>query len=154
MENTGRMSALLPSVWRPVRGRIVVKMPYHAADPGSNRRWLHAHLGSRIQLTYAGGEWTVSRTHLRHVVSGLASRFGLVHVFLDYLEHQRCDIRCQEALGDDCVCQCAGENHGGADYQRDWIQVGETTLIAVDPPTRQKHTIVYADDHQRRTRRR
>lgn len=64
---------------------------------------------------------------------GLAERFGVVHVYLDYLENQRCDTRCQQALGDDCVCRCAGQYHGGASYQQAWTQVGETTLIASDP---------------------
>src|SRR5436309_274621 len=115
----------LPAVWRPVEGRIVVKMPYDPADPGGNRRWLHQYLGHRIKPQYAGGgRWSIARPHLRQVVSGLAERFGLVHVYLDYLEDHRCDVRCQEATGDDCVCQCAGQDHGGADYQRGWIQVG------------------------------
>jgi hypothetical protein len=128
-----------------VKGRIVIKMPYDPADPGGNRRWLHAHLGRRIKPQYAGGKWMIARPHLRHVVSGLAERFGFVHVYLDFLENRRCDTRCQEATGDDCVCQCAGENHGGADYQRAWMQVGETTLIDPDPPVRRRHTIVRRD---------
>jgi hypothetical protein len=127
-----------------VRGRIVVKMPYDRAEPGANRRWLHAYLGRRIRPKYVGaGKWEIARQHLKHVVEGLAERFGLVNVHLDYLENQRCDVRCQEATGDDCVCQCAGENHGGSAYQRDWIQVGDTTLINRRPRTMRRHTVVY-----------
>lgn len=60
----------------------------------------------------------------------------------DYLEQQRCDTRCQQARGDDCVCQCAGQHHGGADYQRNWIQVGDTTLVDRDPDIRRVYKIV------------
>jgi hypothetical protein len=67
-----------------------------------------------------------------------------MHIFMDYLENQQCDTRCRDAHGDDCVCQCTGENHGGTDYQRDWIQVGQTTLIALNPRTRRRHVIVRA----------
>ncbi|WP_239153510.1 hypothetical protein [Virgisporangium aliadipatigenens] len=135
----------LSAVWRPVRGRVVVKMPYDPSDRRGNRWWLHEQLGARIRLEYAGGKWTLARTHLRLVVTGLAERFGHVHVHLDYLENQRCDVRCQEALGNDCVCQCAGQFHGGADYQRSWIQVGETALIAANPATRRAHMLVRPD---------
>lgn len=119
-------------------------MPYDPAHPGANRAWLRDHLGSRIQAEYASGRWTVARPHLRTVVTGLAERFGAVDVYLDYLEQQKCDTRCVDARGDDCVCQCGGENHGGSDYQRDWIHVGETTLISRNPPTSQVHKRVTA----------
>ncbi|MEV6967575.1 hypothetical protein AB0M47_20970 [Hamadaea sp. NPDC051192] len=118
-------------------------MPYDPTDPRGNRRWLHKHLGSRIRPEYADGQWTVARAHLRHVVGGLADRFGVVHVYLDHLEQQKCDTRCVTAERDDCVCQCGGENHRGADYQRAWIQVGDTTLVEADPATVRVHKVVY-----------
>lgn len=137
----------LPEVRRPVTGRIRVKMPYDPANTSANPRWLKGHLGARIQVQHVGGgSWAINRDHLRRVVVGLAERFGHVHVHLDYLEHRKCDTRCVKALGDDCVCQCGGENHGGADYQRDWQLVGETTLVGTDPPVRTRHVIVYCND--------
>lgn len=103
-------------------------MPY---DGGGNRHWLHEHLGSRIQPQLLGqGVWAIARPHLRHLVNGLADRFGRVDVFLEFRESERCDTRCQNAVGDDCTCSCLGVNHGGAAYWMGWVQVGETTLVA------------------------
>jgi hypothetical protein len=118
----------LPWVYRPVEGRLQVKMPY---DGGSNRGWLHTHLGARIRPEHQGkGVWAIARPHLQHLVDGLAVRFGHVDVVLDFRTTERCDIRCRDARGDECTCSCLGENHGGAAYWRNWIEVGETTLIA------------------------
>lgn len=39
----------------------------------------------------------------------------------------KCDTRCVEAEGDDCVCSCGGMNHKGSDIG--YYQVGETTLV-------------------------
>jgi hypothetical protein len=114
-------------VHRPVEGRIETKMPYN----GSNRGWLHEHLGQRIQPELRGrGVWAIARPHLQHLVDGLADRFGHVDVVLDFRVAERCDTRCQRAKGDECTCSCLGENHRGAAHWRHWIQVGETTLIA------------------------
>jgi hypothetical protein len=118
----------LPWAHRPVEGRIRTKMPY---DGGHNRAWLRRHLGNRIRPELQGnGVWGIARPHLRFLVEGLAERFGHVDVLLDFRISQRCDTRCRDALGDECVCSCLGENHGGAAYWRHWIEVGETTLVA------------------------
>jgi len=117
----------LPWVHRPVEGRILTKMPYD----GSNRGWLHQHLGERIRPEHQGkGVWAIARPHLRYLVEGLAERFGRVDVLLDFRLSERCDTRCRDAHGDECTCSCLGENHGGAAYWRHWIEVGETTLVA------------------------
>lgn len=98
---------------------------------GSNRGWLHAHLGERIRPEHAGGGvWAIARPHLQHLVDGLVDRFGHVDVVLDFRTAERCDTRCRDARGDECTCSCLGENHGGAAYWRNWIEVGETTLVA------------------------
>lgn len=118
----------LPWAHRPVEGRVLTKMPY---DGGSNRWWLHDHLGDRIQPEHRGkGVWAIARPHLRYLVEGLAERFGHVDVLLDFRQSERCDTRCQRARGDECTCSCLGENHRGAAYWRNWIEVGETTLVA------------------------
>jgi hypothetical protein len=117
----------LPWVYRPVEGRVQTKMPYG----GSNRSWLHAHLGERIRPDYEGnGVWAIARNHLQDLVDGLAGRFGRVDVILDFRTTERCDTRCRDARGDECTCSCLGENHGGAAYWRYWIEVGGTTLVA------------------------
>jgi hypothetical protein len=103
-------------------------MPYSG---GTNRAWLQAELGRRIDLRYVGeGQWEITRPHLRTLVEACAARFGELEVVLDFRTRDRCDTRCQEAVGDDCVCSCLGENHGGAAYWKRWIPVGETALIS------------------------
>lgn len=95
-------------------GSVLTKMPY---DGGSNRGWLHEHLGHRIQPEHRGkGVWAIARPHLRYLVEGLAERFGHVDVVLDFRQSERCDTRCQRARGDECTCSCLGENHRGAAY--------------------------------------
>lgn len=118
----------LPCVYRPISGRILTKMPY---DGGSNRGWLHNHLGELIRPEHQGkGVWAIARTHLQNLIDGLAGRFGHVDVVMDFRTVERCDGRCQRAEDDECTCSCLGENHRGAAYWRNWIEVGETTLVA------------------------
>jgi hypothetical protein len=103
-------------------------MPYAG---GTNRAWLRDTLGRRIDLRYTSrGRWEIARPHLRTLIEACAERFGEIDIVLDFRTRDRCDTRCQQAQGDDCVCSCLGENHGGAAYWKRWIPVGETTLIA------------------------
>lgn len=118
-------------------------MPYSG---GTNRAWLQAELGRRIDLQHAGhGNWESARRHLRMLVEACAARFGEIEVVLDFRTRDRCDTRCQEATGDDCVCSCLGENHGGAAYWKRWIPVGETTLIA-NGQIRRRRLLARADE--------
>ncbi|WP_236652527.1 hypothetical protein [Streptacidiphilus neutrinimicus] len=118
----------LPTVHRPVgTARLRIRMPY-APD---TRAWWHDQLGDLIRPAWNREMkcWEIARSHMREVVEALAERFGAVEVALDFRNSSRCDVRCRDAEGDDCDCQCLGENHGGAAYWRAWIQVGETTLV-------------------------
>jgi len=118
------------TVYRPVgTGRIRVRMPYAVG----NRAFIHRTLGSSVRPDWNKLEkqWEIARQHMRDVVEALAERFGVVEVTIDFRSTSRCDIRCRDAEGDDCDCQCLGENHGGAAYWRSWQQVGETTLVDV-----------------------
>ena len=46
-----------------------------------------------------------------------------------HCDAEKCDTRCQEAQGDDCMCSCGGRFHGGtASYTRRWILIGTTSL--------------------------
>ena len=120
-------------------------MPFNPDDTRANPRWLKQHLGPRIDVQHVGsGVWEIARTHLRSTVAGLADRFGHVHVYLYFDDRQKCDTRCVAARGVECVCSCGGENHGGADWLRDWRQVGATTLIGAH--TLQRHMLVYSGD--------
>jgi hypothetical protein len=102
-------------------------MPY---GDGTNRRWLHQELGSRIRPEWnkPHQRWEIARTHLYDLVVALADRFGVVDVFLEHSLTQVCDKRCREAVGDDCECSCVGEHHGGGSWLG-WAEVGETTLV-------------------------
>jgi hypothetical protein len=103
-------------------------MPY---EP-DNRLWLKEALGERIRPTWNREEqrWEIARQHLRTVVERLAERWGEVDVILEFREAERCDTRCRDAQGDDCVCSCLGDNHGGAAYWKNWIEMGDTTLVS------------------------
>ena len=105
-------------------------MPYR----DGNRQWLHDVLGERTRPTWNKDlkQWEIARPHFRRLVEALADRFGAVDVYLEYSTTERCDVRCEEARGDDCTCSCLGMNHKGAAYQRNWRQVGATTLISSD----------------------
>lgn len=119
----------IPWVRRPVGpGRLQAWMPY---QEGSNRRWILAELGDRMRPEWniTAKRWEIARSHLRTLVEVMAMKFGEIDVYLEFSTRQRCDVRCRDARGDDCVCSCMGENHGGAAYWRHWMLVGDTTLV-------------------------
>jgi hypothetical protein len=70
---------------------------------------------------------------------------------LDFRQSERCDTRCQRARGDECTCSCLGENHRGAAYWRNWIEVGETTLVASGDILRRHLRLTAADSFPSRT---
>jgi hypothetical protein len=63
------------------------------------------------------------------LLEALVERYGKVEVWLEFSLTQKCDKRCRDAHGDECVCSCLGMNHGGI-WGRRWFEVGETTLIS------------------------
>lgn len=120
---------MIPTVYRPAStGRLVVWMPFDRR----NRSWLHEQLGDYIRPDWnkRTGHWEIARPHMRAVVEALVNKFGTVKVTIDTRAVSKCDTRCRDAEGDDCDCQCLGENHGGADYWQSWFEVGDTTLLA------------------------
>lgn len=135
-----RVTKKRPWVWRSVdQRRLLLWMPYSG---GTNRAWLRSELGKRIDLRYIGhGRWAIARPHLRTLIEACAERFGEVDVVLDFRTRDRCDTRCQEATGDDCVCSCLGENHGGAAYWKRWIPVGENTLVGENGEITRRHLL-------------
>lgn len=67
------------------------------------------------------------------------------------LGRAQCDTRCTEASGDDCSCQCWGQNHGiGVDGS--WRQVGDTTLVRSEGRTWVVRTVTPADVRTARRR--
>jgi hypothetical protein len=71
----------------------------------------------------------VSRSALASVVELLLNEYGLIEVATDGSTGNRCDTRCREAIGDECVCACAGRMHGAAYLGPTERVVGETTVV-------------------------
>lgn len=116
------------TVHRPLKGRLQLRMPFRL----ENRQWLRANLGSRVHLVWvkdAAPHWELSRNHLVPLLWALTREFEAVIVRLEFSHTQKCDQRCRDATGTDCVCSCMGAYHGGAGG-RVWYEVGQTTLIS------------------------
>jgi hypothetical protein len=101
-----------------------VRMPYQegnrdllrGAGPGARPKWERPF-------------WTVSRTAFGEVVRILVHKYGCVEVITDGGVGNKCDTRCREARGDDCICSCAGTQHGIHHLGPKERVVGETTII-------------------------
>ena len=134
------MTVPTAAVWRPVDGRLVVKIP-RINYPSY---WLRRQIGSRSRPSWnaKSDRWEIARHHLRPLVEAMADRFAAVDVFIDSRAITKCDTRCRDAEGDDCDCQCLGENHGGAAYWRDWRLVSDTTLVTADGVSRRHMRVV------------
>lgn len=129
------MSAL---IIRPLHGRLQVhglraprgdeppnkEMFKTAADAAIRPTWVYAPEGE----PYWHGYWTIARDHLNLVAEAIAIRDGEVTVEMHYSEREQCDLRCQNATGDDCTCSCEGKHHGEGVYAS-WKEVGATTLV-------------------------
>lgn len=113
-------------IWRPVSGRLVIKMPYSK----DNRDWLKATLGRRIRPDWnkETKRWEIARAHFGPVVEALANKLGRVDVYMDFRQSERCDTRCQKAKSRECTCSCLGKHHGDG-ITRDWKLVNDSTLI-------------------------
>lgn len=111
------------TVRRPVMGEAIVQID------GLNPLLQKHYVPGRARWCIVRKAWLVPRSKALAVAEHLA-RFGDVEVFIDGHATQKCDTRCTQAKGSDCVCSCAGSNHRGT---RDgWMQVGATTLISSD----------------------
>lgn len=78
----------------------------------------------------------MARSHLFTLVPALALKYGVVNIEIDFKTTVKCDKRCRDAQGMECVCQCLGENHKGGSLLTGWFEVGETTLITRDTKRR------------------
>lgn len=122
----------IASVVRPISGRIEVRVPYREG----RRHWFKQICGKRTRPDWMGDHWKVARIYYALIVNALVHEYGKVDVYEDHDKTQKCDTRCQNAWGDDCVCSCLGQNHGigaGAEgdyfFKNKWLLVGETMLI-------------------------
>jgi hypothetical protein len=96
--------------------------------------------------------WLIARSHFRTVVAALAKEYGSVDVYVDHATRTACGRSCQEAAGDECSCQCLGDNHGGGGHAGDgWIRVNEEFLIRHDY-WRIKYRVTAADTQLKGTK--
>lgn len=126
-------------VWRPVAGRLLLKIPYSK----TNRVWLKETLGDRIRPEWNKGErrWEIARNHFGPVVEALAKRLGRIDVYIDFSCTERCDTRCKNARGRECNCQCLGRHHGRDGITHGWKVVGDTMEVR-STGIQQRHLVV------------
>jgi hypothetical protein len=106
-------------VVREVAGRLKVRMPYVR---GTRAWW-----GERgFRPGWDGTYWRIARPRMAEAVDLLLSRWPEVGIEIHGHSANLCDTRCQEALGLECVCSCAGRHHGGGLFG---TPVGETAVL-------------------------
>lgn len=117
--------------------RVIIAVPaaLHPYGGWSAADWVHGVCGPGTRPGSGrtpGGTpvVTVARPHFRRVVEAAALRWGEASVTADVTDTHACGRLCWEAVSDDCSCSCFGSNHGGLDWTRGWIQVGEDWLVA------------------------
>jgi hypothetical protein len=123
------MNVRYPEVCRR-QGELFVVLPY---APG-NREWLES-LGTHPRWNREHTWWELSAKRFRKLVAMLAQKYETVYV-TDHVRATKsagqCDVRCREALGDECVCRCDGAYHGmGWAEGQGWKLVGDTTLVEI-----------------------
>lgn len=112
----------LPTVYKPLTGRLRVGIPF-----ARDNRYFLKHFGDPVWEPK--GYWTLPRSSFTSLTVALLLRYGKpVRVAIAGAEGTRCDTRCQNARGFDCVCSCGGAFHGSF-QDADWIKVGDTTLV-------------------------
>lgn len=126
-------------VWRPVEGRVQIRMPYAK----NNRAWLKETLGERIRPEWDKPSqcWLVARNHFGAVVEAMAERLGRIDVYIDFRGLERCDTRCKNAKSRECDCQCIGRYHGANGITHGWKLVGDTTEVK-STGIKQRHIVV------------
>lgn len=132
-------------VWRPLEGRLVIKMPY-AKD---NRQWLKDTLGTRIRPDWNKElkRWEIARSHFGPVVEALANRLGRIDVWMDFKKVERCDTRCRNARSRECTCSCLGKHHGqGVTFG--WKVVSDNHTMIQSSGTLRRHIIVTKEEKQ------
>lgn len=67
--------------------------------------------------------------------------FGAVEIVMDYRAMDRCNTACRDAMGDECVCSCEGENHKGAAHWKKWQELASSVLVARGRVIRRTFTI-------------
>lgn len=103
---------MTPTVLAPVRGRLLVRLPFQSG--GGNYRLLREVCGQRTRPTYDRQRraFLVARDHLDRLLTALVREFGAVDLTRHGSTRIVCVAACLLARGSDCTCTCAGEFHG------------------------------------------
>lgn len=120
-------------IFRPVQGMLWVRLPYELPDGsrGRGRQWLHSICGkgSRVDYDKREGAFRVARGNLAWILRCALMIFDVVEVWTEHRIVERCDIRCVNARGDECVCACGGVNHRTGDGSSHWMHHAVDTTI-------------------------
>lgn len=97
-----------------------IRLPF---DQG-NRAWLKD--GRRIEPVWNASEkcWEIPKKWFNEFVRAALDRYGRLYVIQPYREQEVCAPACWNAVGHECQCSCAGENHGTGNNES-WFEVSE-----------------------------
>lgn len=113
-------------ITRPVEGRITLTSGLHF----SRRGWIEAGIRG-AKWHSASLTWSLPRAALPRVIENVRRRETVrLQVVLHGSALNKCTVMCagaSEATVLDCVCCCAGLNHGGGDAG--WKPVGDYLLV-------------------------
>ncbi|NMR30919.1 hypothetical protein [Crystallibacter degradans] len=120
-----------PTIVRPITGALHVWLPYKA-NGDHNRFWIKSGFDTgenlRPQLEESN-VWRISRKHLGLAVEAISDQCGLVDVYLQFSDRQRCNDSCIKAKKDECICSCLGANHGGGRYTGGEARTRNTVIL-------------------------
>ena len=120
--------ATTPSMTLRPGERASIRLPWRGS-PGANYEWLKEVCGSRTRPEYdtASKSFRVARPHAQHVLDALVAEYGKVILGQYGDAATTCVEQCWNAKPEnaiDCVCGCAGTNHGTGTPLGTEVQVG------------------------------
>jgi len=121
----------LRAIWNQSRDPVILRRTEKGERPRirlpfseDNRAWLQD--GRRTEPVWNPEEkfWEVPKKWFNGVVRAALDRYGRLYVIQPYREKEVCAPACWNAVGHECQCSCAGENHGGGRHGG-WFEVSE-----------------------------
>lgn len=102
--------------------QLMVKLPFHV----NNRAWLRISGRRHPQWLPSKSAFEVPQSWFNDLVRRCADRYGKVYIIQPHNKQQKCARRCWEAVGEECECSCAGENHGTQSSGAGWKEISDT----------------------------
>ena len=125
----------LKAVWRQTRAPVIyrrgsphdlmVKLPGGEDERG----WLRQPGKHRPRWNRQYAAFEVPQAWHDPLIYRCADRFGEVYVIQPFNAFQKCALKCREAQGEECECQCGGEFHGSEHATSGWKDIGDTFSI-------------------------